>query len=57
MVDEGYFTGDLALTFWLLLGAVEVLRRDDATKGAAPPTGSHLPPTRQVTPAPAAAVF
>lgn len=28
MVDEGYFTGDLALTFWLFIGAIEVLRRD-----------------------------
>lgn len=32
MVDEGYFTGDLALTFWLLLGAIEVLRRDQMVK-------------------------
>jgi hypothetical protein len=28
MVDEGYFTGDLAMTFWLLIGAVEVLHRE-----------------------------
>jgi len=32
MVDEGYFTGDLALTFWLIVAAVEVLRQDEGVR-------------------------
>ncbi|MCL4508666.1 MAG: O-antigen ligase family protein [Chloroflexi bacterium] len=45
-VDEGYFTGDLALTFWLIIGSIEVLRRRCASDNSVSAGGS-LAGTRQ----------